>query len=251
MSIIHTFDNASEEIIKPEYISSAGENFPKTLIATFRPQLVELLKARYETEEMGNMEAILPVPVHCFTYKGRRLGMYLTMLGGPASAGLMEEAAAMGGEKFLFFGSAGVLDRQLAAGRLIVPTAAYRDEGTSYHYLPPGDYVDIPTAGRLAEIFTELNYPHVSGKIWTTDAIYRETRNNMEKRRRDGCIAVDMECASLMAAAQFRKILVYQFVYAEDSLDGEAWDARTMLTEDLASEYEIYLRIVLETAIRL
>lgn len=251
MSIIHTFDNASEEIIKPEYISSAGENFPKTLIATFRPQLVELLKARYETEEMGNMEAILPVPVHCFTYKGRRLGMYLTMLGGPASAGLMEEAAAMGGEKFLFFGSAGVLDRQLAAGRLIIPTAAYRDEGTSYHYLPPGDYVDIPTAGRLAEIFTELNYPHVSGKIWTTDAIYRETRNNMEKRRRDGCIAVDMECASLMAAAQFRKILVYQFVYAEDSLDGEAWDARTMLTEDLASEYEIYLRIVLETAIRL
>ena len=251
MSIIHTFDNASEEIIKPEYISSAGENFPKTLIATFRPQLVELLKARYETEEMGDMEAILPVPVHCFTYKGRRLGMYLTMLGGPASAGLMEEAAAMGGEKFLFFGSAGVLDRQLAAGRLIVPTAAYRDEGTSYHYLPPGDYVDIPTAGRLAEIFTELNYPHVSGKIWTTDAIYRETRNNMEKRRRDGCIAVDMECASLMAAAQFRKILVYQFVYAEDSLDGEAWDARTMLTEDLASEYEIYLRIVLETAIRL
>ena len=251
MSIIHTFDNASEEIIKPEYISSAGENFPKTLIATFRPQLVELLKARYETEEMGNMEASLPVPVHYFTYKGRRLGMYLTMLGGPASAGLMEEAAAMGGEKFLFFGSAGVLDRQLAAGRLIVPTAAYRDEGTSYHYLPPGDYVDIPTAGRLAEIFTELNYPHVSGKIWTTDAIYRETRNNMEKRRRDGCIAVDMECASLMAAAQFRKIPVYQFVYAEDSLDGEAWDARTMLTEDLASEYEIYLRIVLETAIRL
>ena len=251
MSIIHTFDNASEEIIKPEYISSAGENFPKTLIATFRPQLVELLKARYETEEMGDMEAILPVPVHCFTYKGRRLGMYLTMLGGPASAGLMEEAAAMGGEKFLFFGSAGVLDRQLAAGRLIIPTAAYRDEGTSYHYLPPGDYVDIPPAGRLAEIFTELNYPHVSGKIWTTDAIYRETRNNMEKRRRDGCIAVDMECASLMAAAQFRKILVYQFVYAEDSLDGEAWDARTMLTEDLASEYEIYLRIVLETAIRL
>ena len=251
MSIIHTFDNASEEIIKPEYISSAGENFPKTLIATFRPQLVELLKARYETEEMGNMEAILPVPVHCFTYKGRRLGMYLTMLGGPASAGLMEEAAAMGGEKFLFFGSAGVLDRQLAAGHFIVPTAAYRDEGTSYHYLPPGDYVDIPTAGRLAEIFTELNYPHVSGKIWTTDAIYRETRNNMEKRRRDGCIAVDMECASLMAAAQFRKIPVYQFVYAEDSLDGEAWDARTMLTEDLASEYEIYLRIVLETAIRL
>lgn len=251
MSIIHAFDDQSEAILRPEYISSAGDNFPKTLIATFRPQIIKLLREQFETEEMGDMEAIVPVPVYCFTYKGRRLGMYLTMLGGPAAVGLMEEAAAMGGEKFLFFGSAGVLDRELAAGHLIIPTAAYRDEGASYHYMPPGDYVDVPTAGRLADIFTELGYPHVSGRIWTTDAIYRETRAHMEARRKEGCIAVDMECASLMAAGRFRNIPVYQFVYAEDSLDGEAWDGRTMLSDHLESAYEKYLEIVLETAIRL
>ena len=127
MSIIQAFDNQSEAILKPEYISRAGENFPKTVIATFRPKIIELLRGTFETEEMGDMEAIVPVPVHCFTYKGRRLGMYLTMLGGPAAVGLMEEAAAMGAEKFLFFGSAGGLDRELAAGHLIIPTAAYRD----------------------------------------------------------------------------------------------------------------------------
>ena len=44
--------------------------------------------------------------------------------------------------------------------------------------------------------------PYILGKVWTTDGFYRETRNNMEKRRAEGCIAVDMECASVMAAAQ-------------------------------------------------
>ena len=250
MSIIHAFDNRSEAILKPEYISSAGENFPKTLIATFRPQIIKLLREQFETEEMGDMEAIVPVPVYCFTYKGRRLGMYLTMLGGPAAVGLLEEAAAMGGEKFLFFGSAGVLDRELAAGHLIIPTAAYRDEGTSYHYMPVSDYVDIPTSQRLGEVFDELHLPYVKGRVWTTDAFYRETRNNMEKRKADGCIAVDMECASAMAVAQFRGAEVYEFFYAEDSLDAGAWDRRTMGAVP-ASDYEKYLRIALEVAARL
>ena len=44
---------------------------------------------------------------------------------------------------------------------------------------------------------------------------------------------------------------MYQFIYAEDSLDGEAWDARTMLSDHQDSAYETYLQIVLETAIRL
>ena len=69
------------------------------------------------------------------------LGAFLSTVGGPAAAGLMEETLAKGAEKILLFGACGVLDKSLAAGHLILPTAAYRDEGTSYHYLPPSDYV--------------------------------------------------------------------------------------------------------------
>lgn len=156
----------------------------------------------------------------------------------------------MGAKKVLIYGSCGVLDSELAAGHFILPTQAYRDEGVSYHYLPVGDYVDVPTARRLGEIFDELRLPCVKGRVWTTDAFYRETRNNMEKRKADGCIAVDMECASAMAVGQFRGAEVYQFLYAEDSLDGEAWDRRTM-GKLPASDYEKYLRVALEAAARL
>ena len=143
-----------------------------------------------------------------------------------------------------------MLDSALVAGHFILPTAAYRDEGVSYHYLPVGDYVDIPTVERLGEIFDGLNLPYVKGRVWTTDAFYRETRNNMAKRKADGCVAVDMECASAMAVGQFRGAEVYQFLYAEDSLDGDAWDRRTMGAVP-ASSYEKYLRVALEAASRL
>jgi uridine phosphorylase len=143
-----------------------------------------------------------------------------------------------------------VLDRVLAAKSFIIPTAVYRDEGISYHYAPPSDYMEVPTTQKLADILSELKLPHVSGKTWTTDAIYRETRGNMEKRKNDGCITVEMECASIMAVAQFRSAEVYQYLYAADSLDEVEWDARTLgsLTQDAR---ENFLRIALEVAVRI
>jgi uridine phosphorylase len=154
-----------------------------------------------------------------------------------------------GCRKFVFFGSCGVLDREIAEHALIVPAAAYRDEGTSYHYAPPGTFIDIPTAPRLAEIFKELKLPHIRGKTWTTDAPFRETRGNVEKRKQAGCVTVEMECASIMAVARFRGVEAYQFLYAADNLDAAEWDARTLgsLPQDAG---QAFLRIALETAIR-
>ena len=180
---------------------------------------------------------------------GRKLGIYMTCLGGSAAAGLLEEIFAAGAKRALFFGSCGVLDRSIAAGHFIVPTAAYRDEGTSYHYAPASDYIDIPTAAELSAAFDAISMPHVQGKTWTTDAIYRETRDGLAKRRAEGCITVEMECASLMAVGQFRKKGVYQFLYAEDCLDSVEWDPRIMGKQP-ATAYEGYLDVALECAIR-
>ena len=91
--------------------------------------------------------------------------------------------------------------------------------------------------------------PHVQGKTWTTDAIYRETRDGLAKRRAEGCITVEMECASLMAVGQFHKKAVYQFLYAEDCLDSVEWDPRIMGKQP-ATAYEGYLDVALECAIR-
>ncbi len=250
MSIIDTFDSKSEAILTPDCIAKPVDGFPKTVLVTFKPEIIKILKTMATLEEISCLHVGITIPVYRFAYQNHDLGIYMTILGGSGTTALMEEILVKGAEKILIFGSCGVLDRKLTAGHFILPTAAYRDEGTSYHYLPEGDYVDIPTAKKLGDIFDALGIAYVFGRTWTTDGFYRETRNNMEARKREGCLTVEMECASVMAAGQFRSVPVYQFLYAEDSLDGLSWDARTMgraARSDLAN----VLRIALETAVRL
>jgi uridine phosphorylase len=247
--IIHTFDADIDAIINPSHMVSHIENFPKIAVVTFNRRLLEQLQEKYGAVQIDYMIACVEIPVYRIHYEGKDIAVYCTTLGGPAASGLLEEMIAKGCEKFVFFGSCGVLDRRVTATSLIVPTAAYRDEGTSYHYAPPSEYIEIVTAGRLADILTELNLPYVCGKTWTTDAIYRETRANMEKRKLDGCLTVEMECSSIMAVANFREVPVYQYLYAADSLAGEEWEIRTFgnLTQDVHGKF---LRIALEIAIR-
>src|SRR5699024_10615523 len=105
---------------------------------------------------------------------------YLSLIGGSIAAAIMEEVIALGGRRFLFYGSCGVLDNEILSNHVAVPNAAYRDEGTSYHYLPAAPYVEVPTAERLTRILDDLDVPYHATRTWTTDAIYRETRGNME-----------------------------------------------------------------------
>jgi len=162
----------------------------------------------------------------------------------------LEELLALGAEKCLYFGVCGALDKEIAAGHLLVPTAAYRDEGVSYHYAQSSDFIEIETAPKLAQIFEEMQIPYNTTKTWTTDAFYRETKRNMERRKEEGCGVVEMECASIMAVSQFRKKEVYQFLYAGDCLSEDGWDKRILgnMPEDMK---ERILMVAIEAAGRL
>lgn len=249
MGIINAFDITSDEILKPSYMASKIDGFPETVIVTFKQSIIDIAIELYGNKVISEMHAGINIPIYQLNYNNKSIAIYLTWLGGPASVGLLEEVIAKGAKKVVFFGSCGTLDKNLVAGHLVVPTSACRDEGTSYHYAPASDYIEVKTSARLAEILTEIDIPFVSGKTWTTDAFYRETRNNMERRKKDGCITVEMECASIMAASQFRGIDLYQFLYAEDNLDSDLWDSRTMGKVPKTAN-EQYLRIALEIASR-
>ena len=105
-----------------------------------------------------------------------------------------------------------------------------RDEGTSYHYLPPAEEIalDPVCVNAVCAALEALGVPFVRTKTWTTDAPYRETRGKVEKRLKQGCSVVEMECASMAAAAEFRGKPFAQFLWAADSLSGEEWDRRTL-----------------------
>jgi uridine phosphorylase len=103
-----------------------------------------------------------------------------------------------------------------------------RDEGVSYHYLPPGREVPTHEAG-VAALKATLERHGISyrvAKTWTTDAPYRETSARIAARKNEGCVAVEMEAASLMAVAQFRGAVLGQVLYGGDDLSGGEWDNR-------------------------
>ncbi len=167
-------------------------------------------------------------PLYELDLDGRRLAVFQPGVTAPFAAAMLEEVICFGCRKFVACGGAGVLLPDIHVGHVIVPTSAVRDEGTSYHYLPAGREA-APSAEALAAIETvleERGVEYLRGKVWTTDAIYRETRTRVERRRDQGCIAVEMEAAAFFAVAQFRGVPFGQLLYGGDDVSGEEWDRR-------------------------
>lgn len=159
---------------------------------------------------------------------GKPLAVMHPGVGAPLAAGLLEQAIAYGGTRFVAVGGCGALMPDLALGHVIVPTAAIRDEGTSYHYLPPARTVEVePRAVATARtVLDRHEAPYVTGLTWTTDAPYRETLEVVGRRRAEGAVAVEMETAAFAAVAQRRQVTFAQLLYAGDSLAGETYDTR-------------------------
>lgn len=250
MSLFDSYDPDRGAVLNPTDAAEPIEGFPETVVLTFQPSLVESAAGWPGAELLCTIPVFFQIPVYRVRYGGKELAVYQTLMGGAVSAAMLEEIIARGGRRFVLFGSCGSLTRDLPAGHLVVPTAAYRDEGVSYHYLPAReDYVPLDTAERTARVLEELKVPYVTGKTWTTDALYRETRRNTARRKADGCLCVDMECASLAAVCRFRGVEFYQFLYTEDNLDGETWDPGLLgkLPQDAK---EAYFKLALELATR-
>ena len=92
--------------------------------------------------------------------------------------------------------------------------------------------------------------PYTRTKTWTTDGIFRETRGKVKKRLQQGCAVVEMECASMAAAAEFRGKLFAQFLWAADSLSGEEWDKRILGNFNLENG-AIYMEIAVQALRRM
>ena len=144
-----------------------------------------------------------------------------------------EDIMAMGSKRLILLGNCGVLDRSIEDCGIIIPTQAIRDEGCSYHYAPPGERIEVNRKYRelFKEVLKEFHYPYVEGTTWTTDACYRETREKTERRKAQGAICVEMECAGMQALCDFRGTEFFQFFYTGDNLDHSDWQPRSLSGE--------------------
>lgn len=224
--ITDSFDNKSPAKIN----LSKDPNAPKVdaVILTFSHEIEEFVLNNYECKETGALwTATGKTPLYCIEYKGKKFGFYKTYVGAPTCAAQVDEVLTVfDTSKIIHFGAAGCLDKNITRGKIMIPTEAYRDEGTSYHYAPASDYITIKNAKTVAACMEENKIPYVFGKTWTTDAFYRETENNFEKHKADGCISVEMEGSAVQAVCDFRGADVYMFFTGGDLLDAPEWDAR-------------------------
>jgi uridine phosphorylase len=109
---------------------------------------------------------------------------------------------------------------------LVVPTKALRDEGTSYHYLPAAESVDgdAGLTTDLQEHLSGLGLPVVAGTVWTTDAPYRETAEQLERHARNGILAVEMQAASLFAFGAARGVRCGVVAHVTNGVDHSSAD---------------------------
>ena len=219
--ITDSFDNTSEAVITPAAIFGEKKTLSDLAIGTFSREIYPAVLERYPNEQIAEISAANRVkPVHLLTVGDMKIVFYLSEIGSAmAATDVIEINWKTGADRFILFGSAGALDREATSGRYILPTEAYRDEGMSYHYAEPADYITVRNADFLAEVFEKNRFPYVKGRVWTTDAIYMETRELVRKRKSEGCIAVEMELAGVQAVCDYYGFELYDFLAAGDVVD--------------------------------
>lgn len=226
MSIINSFRKNGKPKITVEDVYKKNSATLKVFIVTFSEKIIDAL-INDGLIELLSEDAIKSIscsyPVYRFVNSD--IGIVKTTVGAPITSALIEEVAyVFSCKKVVFFGSCGGLDKNISPSKIIIPTDAYRDEGTSYHYLEPSDYIKIKNADKIAELFSSMNVDFAKGKTWTTDAFYRETEEEVEERKSEGCICVEMEVSACQAVCDYAGLEFYPFLYRADNLDASSWD---------------------------
>ena len=146
-------------------------------------------------------------------------------IGAPVAAVMLEDLIALGCRRVVSMGTTGGMDPTLVVGDLLVCTGAIRDEGTSHHYLPSDEpaVADAALTERVEAVLRERGEAYRTGRAWTTDAPYRETKEEVERHVADGVPVVEMEAAALFAVGQVRGAQVASLLVVSDvlsTLDG-------------------------------
>ena len=229
--LLEEFDRNRNAVINPDMCADKIADFPEVTVSCFSEKLFNKVLAFFEPKEIAAVHSACGEnPVYEIEYKKKRFAMFKSMVGEPLCVGQYEDIIAMGSKRLILLGNCGVLDKEIEDCGIIIPIKAIRDEGMSYHYAEPCDTIDVnhKYKNEFKEVLKEFGYPYIEGITWTTDACYRETRDKVNRRKEQGAVCVEMECAGMQALCDFRGTEFFQFFYAGDNLDHSSWDPRSL-----------------------
>ena len=147
-------------------------------------------------------------------------------VGAPYAVMLLETLIAWGARRILFLGWCGAVSDRVKIGDIILPTSVVIDEGTSKHYgandsgrMP----ASFPLVSRIRQILEKNNIEFHRGAVWSTDAVFRETRSRVAAYQQSGILAVDMETSALCSVAKFRGVDLGGILVVSDELSSLTW----------------------------
>ncbi len=177
---------------------------------------------------MGGLRSfrlLYPAQVYTIALGKKRGSLLGPCMGAPVATMVLEKCAAQGVRNVLFLGFCGSINPRLRLGDIMVVDSALSEEGTSKHYFPekfPPLAGEKATAA-LEKALKEKRVKYQKGKIWTCDAMFRETKEKVRRYGQEGILGVEMECSALFTVARYRGINLGALVVTTDELFELKW----------------------------
>ena len=241
------YDEEKVGVIMPN--RAARANLPEICIMTFFGEVLDKYVTENNAKEINYYSSEMGVfPIYELEYVGTKICLVQAVVGSASAAMMTDFLIGYGVKTIIACGCCGVI-HDIPAGGIIIPTTALRDEGASYHYLPPSRDISLNAymIETIKSVFLKNSIPFIECKTWTTDAFYRETPDMITYRIEEGCKVVEMECATIAAVAEFRGIKFGQLLYSGDILTNFDNYNDRLWTHDINSREKLFL-LSLETA---
>ena len=215
-----------DALIEPRRIPGDPRIDGPVILVLFEPYL-ETLRKIMKVRKTDLQRIRFPsMTVFSSPIGGKKIWVVGSPLGAPHAVIALERLIAMGAREVLGFGCCGSLQPNLTIGHLILPEKAWSEEGTSAHYpLPEGTEArgNEKILHLCAEKMGKKGCKFSIGKIWSTDAIFRETRNKIKTYSQMGLLAVEMEMSALFTVAAYRHILFGGVLVVSDEMTAGKW----------------------------
>jgi uridine phosphorylase len=212
-----------EAVIEPQK-GKREEDLPPSGILIFTPQDLDLFRRRFPQPPKQSHKVFL-VSVFSGVVHDTPIALAGPMIGAPQAILVLEKLIALGVRNVIAVGWCGSLQPHVRIGDVVLPHGALSEEGTSRHYpcneQEPGPSPEL--LGILHETLAGVISIIHQGKVWSTDAPYRETKAKVLDYQRQGILAVDMESSALFAVARYRGIRLSVVLIVSDELFSLKW----------------------------
>ena len=238
------YDDAQSAVFMPTH-EKLGISLPKKAVFAFLGDTVDNYALSHGAIKVSEfLSATKLYPIYIIPHGGEEICLCQAPVGAAPATQILDWLIGYGVRQIISSGSCGVL-ADMPENTFLLPTRALRDEGTSYHYLPPSRYVDLNAdfIGRVKKALEDMDFPYAECTTWTTDGFFRETRDMVLYRKSEGCEVVEMECSALAACAEFRGAEFSLLLFTGDTLANvDVYDER----EWGKSSHEKALRVCLD-----